>query len=633
MKLFLSISLLLCFSLSAATYYVDFDGGSDSSNGTTTGAAWKHSPDDANATGTADSVTLAAGDTVIFKGGVAYRGTLTVVASGNDGSPITYDGNSAGTWGTGKAIIDGSETVSTSWTQCTSSADAGGNANFANIYWTTVPAGVADGWNQVIMDGTTQCHTAQDPNPPDRFLFDVVTDWRLMSPSEVDTTSITDTDYFTQASSSYWDEAWVGVWKSGNEMGWRRILTFTPATDTITFSTLTPYEDRDSYFSVFNHPALIDQAGETAVNISANRLYVWPPDSGNMSGHTWSIGTRGHAILGSSRRNITVKNFIFLGLFSTVDQAGQCAVTNFTPSAYDGTVGRNNIFSDNEIYFVKSMDRDRLIYLPGGNNVQIKDNIIRDSFGAGTYSGGDNLLMTRNYVSRITGTGLYMVGATNSELSYNTVLDLKGTHANGISVYTGADGVEISHNIVRNCQSLMTFEASANLTFINNLVDANGEDQRINGWSGLTGTIAFYNNSFVNNSVDRILNFVTPTGSATFILKNNIIDGGGRLDAAGTKSNNIYTGLNTWQTGPLWTLQAGESIKTDAELFTTPGSVFTLKAGSPGIVAGTDLSAYFTTDVTGATRTGWDIGAYDYVDYDASSRAKTRSKQVQMLIR
>ena len=39
---------------------------------------------------------------------------------------------------------------------------------------------------------------------------------------------------------------------------------------------------------------------------------------------------------------------------------------------------------------------------------------------------------------------------------------------------------------------------------------------------------------------------------------------------------------------------------------------FTLQAGSPLIGAGMDLSAYFTTDFTGATRTTWDIGAYAY---------------------
>ncbi|MDA3808174.1 MAG: hypothetical protein PF440_09750 [Thiomicrorhabdus sp.] len=54
-----------------------------------------------------------------------------------------------------------------------------------------------------------------------------------------------------------------------------------------------------------------------------------------------------------------------------------------------------------------------------------------------------------------------------------------------------------------------------------------------------------------------------------------------------------------------------------ADLFTAPTDTppdLTLKTGSNAIGAGTDLSAYFTTDITGATRTvPWDIGAFAYI--------------------
>jgi len=95
-----------------ATYYIDFVGGSDTSSGTSTSTPWKHCPGDANATGVADACTPAAGDSLIFKGGVQYDGAITLKSSGSVGNVITYDGNSAGTWGTGKAIIDGGGTLS-----------------------------------------------------------------------------------------------------------------------------------------------------------------------------------------------------------------------------------------------------------------------------------------------------------------------------------------------------------------------------------------------------------------------------------------------------------------------------------------------------------------------------------------
>jgi hypothetical protein len=104
---FLIIILFLIFPTFgwSANYYVDFVSGADTSNGTATGAAFKHCPGDPNATNTAASTTLAGDDFIYFKGGVTYDGYIQISWSGTSGHLITYDGNSSGTWGTGKAII------------------------------------------------------------------------------------------------------------------------------------------------------------------------------------------------------------------------------------------------------------------------------------------------------------------------------------------------------------------------------------------------------------------------------------------------------------------------------------------------------------------------------------------------
>jgi hypothetical protein len=101
------LSILLAGYAEAASYYVDYDAGSDTNSGLSKEAAWKHAPGDDNATGMPLAKMLAAGDVVKFKGGVAYLGTIKIKRSGAPGNPITYDGNSDGFWGTGKAIIDG----------------------------------------------------------------------------------------------------------------------------------------------------------------------------------------------------------------------------------------------------------------------------------------------------------------------------------------------------------------------------------------------------------------------------------------------------------------------------------------------------------------------------------------------
>jgi hypothetical protein len=88
---------------------VDFAAGDDAADGRSTQTAWKHAPGDATATGGPLSAQLAPGDVVLLKGGVAYQGSIGIRASGTASAPIIYDGNSRGTWGTGKALIDGEE--------------------------------------------------------------------------------------------------------------------------------------------------------------------------------------------------------------------------------------------------------------------------------------------------------------------------------------------------------------------------------------------------------------------------------------------------------------------------------------------------------------------------------------------
>jgi len=81
---------------------VDFGGGADGNSGTAAGAPFQRCPGDQAATGVAAATVLAPGDTVIFKGGVTYLGFITCTSNG-----VTYDGNSAGTFGAGRAIFDG----------------------------------------------------------------------------------------------------------------------------------------------------------------------------------------------------------------------------------------------------------------------------------------------------------------------------------------------------------------------------------------------------------------------------------------------------------------------------------------------------------------------------------------------
>ena len=104
----LTLMLGVCARLAfAGTYYVDYEKGDDGHDGRSATAAWKHCPGDANATQAPQTTTLGPGDTVKFKGGVHYAGTIHLAFNGDVGQPVTYDGNLLANWGRGKAVVDG----------------------------------------------------------------------------------------------------------------------------------------------------------------------------------------------------------------------------------------------------------------------------------------------------------------------------------------------------------------------------------------------------------------------------------------------------------------------------------------------------------------------------------------------
>ncbi|MCX8022638.1 MAG: right-handed parallel beta-helix repeat-containing protein [Syntrophorhabdaceae bacterium] len=107
LSIFLLSICVACGSDRPVTYYVDFLGGNDKNSGDSPTAPFKHAPGDKNAKDKAAGVKLKGGDRVIFKGGVAYKGTIPLKWSGEAGKEIVYDGNTENQFGKGRAILDG----------------------------------------------------------------------------------------------------------------------------------------------------------------------------------------------------------------------------------------------------------------------------------------------------------------------------------------------------------------------------------------------------------------------------------------------------------------------------------------------------------------------------------------------
>lgn len=106
------LGLLLWWTpLEAATYYVDFVGGSDSNSGTSTSTPWKRVKGMTGVTSAAAAATLAGGDTIIFKGGVTWTNSWPWSLIGGSASAVTYTTDhtwfSGGSWS--KPVFDQQE--------------------------------------------------------------------------------------------------------------------------------------------------------------------------------------------------------------------------------------------------------------------------------------------------------------------------------------------------------------------------------------------------------------------------------------------------------------------------------------------------------------------------------------------
>ena len=134
--------------------YIDFDAGSDDNDGSKA-TPWKHHPWDGDATGKAKA--MSGPTTYVFKRGVIYRGELHPAESGVDGDPIRLTSDPA--WGTGEAVITGSEQVS-KWTK---GADQAEIPDADKVWWVDLDYAPRCVW---VKDGdkVRRVELAREPN-------------------------------------------------------------------------------------------------------------------------------------------------------------------------------------------------------------------------------------------------------------------------------------------------------------------------------------------------------------------------------------------------------------------------------------------------------------------------------------
>lgn len=173
------------FVAGASVRYIDFEGGSDTGDGSRQNP-WKHHPWDAAAEGNAKACRGV--HTYVFKRGVTYRGTLVARESGEEGNPIRL--TSDPDWGAGEAVLVGSERI-TGWKQGAEHADI---PEGQKVWYVDLPFAPRSVWEE--RDGKAQrVPLARTPN------------WKVSDPNDV--------------LSEWWTwqqpEWWTGKWQIEHE--------------------------------------------------------------------------------------------------------------------------------------------------------------------------------------------------------------------------------------------------------------------------------------------------------------------------------------------------------------------------------------------------------------------------------
>lgn len=620
--LFTVIFLLLCWSvqMTAAThYYVDFEGGSDESSGTSERSPWKHCPADTQATGKAAACELGAGDVVVFKGGVRYRGSITKSFSGDPENPIIYDGNTDGSFGEGPAIIDGSAALS-DWTLCTSADEAGGNSEFANIWYTDIDY---DGnWRGLSLLGSEMpMHVSQHPNPRDPMYQEHLgTFLRAQMPMrrEGDRLMFSDPEHLSGKPDGYYTGMGL-CFHGGHNMAIHvDVLDFDGETQTITTNSFTDmvskgklYEDGTVY-SFFNSVKIIDQPGEYAlqrIDEKTARVFAWPSEvrGGQPVDISRSNNNRGIAL--NDVEHVRVQGF-------SIERQGG-------PKAH-GIIVNRSVGIEVVGCEISQVRGNAGFRANDSENISIADCYVHHlpghTFGV-FFRRCKNVEVIRTRIHKPTATALDFYTVTKGTVSQCEVSGFTGMHANGLTFYLGNRDLLIERNYVHSGNIPMTIKQAGNVIIRNNIFDGGNRNICIGMWSisdhekgywngPILQNVGIYNNIFIGGNKDSdwkcgiFSNMQNqPDG---LVVKNNIIDGvHGKL--RGDYAHNIYTRA----VGDAY-MGEGSAVVTDLkQLFVDPEKGdFRPAEGSPAIGAGVQVEV--EDDFEGRPRSSKPptIGAY-----------------------
>lgn len=502
------------------TFYVDADGGSDSADGRSPATAWKFGPWDVRSAGAARRLALLPGDTVLFKGGVRYRGTMTPRGAGTVEKPIVFDGSG---WGGTRAIMDGSQELS-GVRRCTSAADCFGNIHWSNLWRVAVPATTLwTDWlfvnDQALQPAQSPSLAAEDADNIDKFFTVPRTALAQLQAGSISRTLNPDMQKGTPV---------LGLWVQPNVIAYTSDVKVTTAglsfagADWINGG-LKPYTNRDSKWTLINVPSALNRPGQFAISPKDGMAIFWPP-AGSTGTPRVSTGSGRIAFNVGSLDNFVLRGFSFANFAATPDHyaSGTAILSN---SAVSGATIADNAFRA----IVNLGNGMAAIHLVGASNSRLLRNhmtqlpatsamIIDNSPGPVT--------VQCNVISNIGRTGIRFLNVKDGTIRGNRLSGINGVHGNAITAYNDIRNGVIADNVVTNSLRPLTVKGGGATEYFD---------------SGVRG-IRISNNIFITPSLNN--SAVSSWGSTPNMqLVGNFLSGAkSSLNLAGNEPGFVATG-------------------------------------------------------------------------------------------
>jgi len=600
------------------TYYVSNTDGNDSNNGTSPSTPWK-------TISKVNTTSLSPGDSVLFKRGDTFYGTIIPHNSGTSGNPITYSSYGSGE----KPIITGFTTLS-NWT------DEGNG-----IYSSSITSEAQT--NMVTVNGT-QVAMGRYPNAGTNLTYE----------SHSGTTSITDNQMTGSPN-------WTGAELVINKEDWvldRTLITNHNGT-TLTYTNLgsTDEPQNNRYYFIQNDLRTLDAINEWYHNTSTGKFYIY----GNPSGKTVKVATLNYLFNFNTQSYITVDGLHFIGSINSSVYIPYGGSHRYFKNSMVDYSGRKGVYFDGTSYdtfnnnIISNCNEAGFFGYSNNNNITITNNIINNigliigqalfgtqSVGVYTY-GLANALIQYNSISNIAYNGIYFIGSNvqikNNFINYPMQLldDGGGIYTNGSLIGRVIDGNIILNSGVGGydnnlCAGIYNDSGGDNLIVTNNTI-TNSTAEGIKNNLGSNNT--YSGNTLYNNKYGLyITEWYTDYGAVTGIsLQNNIVIAKNNdqntlymyfdynnLQNFGTANNNYYArpiddnaSIYTYQPSTGYvnrTLASWQSFSgQDANSHTSPVSISNVsnlrfeynETNSNKIVS---LGSDSYMDVTGTTYTG-----------------------------